>query len=78
MALGIAVVGSDHPEQGPMIRDSGAGICVPYDEDKFAAAICLLLDDREQARAMGRRGQHYVRAHRSYALIAERVEARYF
>ena len=75
MAMGKVVVANDHPEQRLVIEESGAGLCVPYEERAFAEAILKLLRDRVLAQEMGRRGRPYVLAHRSYAIIGERVEA---
>lgn len=76
MAAGKPVVANDHPEQKRVIEESGAGICVAYEEDAFAAAISSLLEDPERSRAMGERGRRYVIEHRSYGAIADMVERR--
>lgn len=76
MALGKAVVANDHPEQKRVIEESGAGLCVPWDEHAFAAAIVQLLHDPQTARLMGARGRSYVRRHRVYGVIADLVEKR--
>jgi len=74
MAMGKAVVGSDLPEQRDLIESSGAGYCVGYDEEAFAAAVLKVASDPERAREMGLRGRRYVLEHRSYAVIADTVE----
>jgi glycosyltransferase involved in cell wall biosynthesis len=76
LAAGKPVVANDHPEQRRVIEDSGAGICTPYDEGAFAAAILSLLEDPARCRAMGERGRRYVIEHRSYGAIADLVERR--
>jgi glycosyltransferase involved in cell wall biosynthesis len=76
MALGKAVVANDHPEQRRIIEESGAGICVPYDEAEFAAAIVTLLKDPKATQMMGERGRRYAVEHRSYGVIADAVEKR--
>jgi glycosyltransferase involved in cell wall biosynthesis len=76
MALGKAVVANDLPEQQRLIEESGGGICSPYAEQPFAAAIVSLLKDREKARLMGQRGRRYVMEHCSYSVIADKVEQR--
>ncbi|MEP6546189.1 MAG: glycosyltransferase family 4 protein [Gammaproteobacteria bacterium] len=76
MALGKAVVANDHPEQKRVIEESGAGLCVPYDEAAFAHAIVTLLENPEMARHMGERGHRYAVEHRSYRVIADLVERR--
>ncbi len=73
MALGRPVVANAHPEQSLIIGESGAGICVEWSAEAFADAICTLLNDPESAEAMGERGRGYVRAHRTYAVVAPAV-----
>lgn len=77
MAMGIAVVVNDHPDQRKVIMESGGGICVSYDEAAFAAAITDLLIHPEKAKVMGMRGRRYVEENRTYAVLASRVEQRY-
>ena len=74
MAMGKAVVANDHPEQRRVIEASGAGYCVPYEEQAFAAAVVSLLEDPETARVMGQRGRRYAVEHRGYGVIADSVE----
>lgn len=76
MAMGKAVVANDHPEQGLVISESKAGICVPYDEDEFAEAILRLFNGPEETRQMGIRGRQYVEKDRSYEQIADLVETK--
>ncbi|RJO60190.1 glycosyltransferase [candidate division WS5 bacterium] len=74
MAMGKAVVANDHPEQKLVLEESGAGICVPYDEKKFADAIILLLRDKKKAQIMGTLGRKYAEEKRDYEKIANIVE----
>ena len=74
MAMGKAVVATDHPEQRILIGESGGGYCVPYDEQAFADATVRVLQDPACAEQMGRRGRKYVIEHRSYEAIAAVVE----
>ncbi len=74
MAAGKPIVANDHPDQRLLLDASGAGICVPYDEAAFAAAIVRLLKSPAEARLMGARGRPYVAEHRSYKTIADIVE----
>jgi glycosyltransferase involved in cell wall biosynthesis len=78
MAMGKPVVGNDHPEQSKVIRESGAGLCVPYEIDAFAEAILEILQNPEQALEMGIKGREYVEQNRSYDKIADLVEETYF
>jgi len=57
-----------------VIEESGAGYCVPFEEEPFAEAVVRLLLDPVAARAMGELGRRYAVEHRSYGVIADRVE----
>ena len=47
IAAGVPVVGSDFPEIGALLRDTGAGIAVdPSDNELLVRAVRTLLDDR--------------------------------
>jgi glycosyltransferase involved in cell wall biosynthesis len=76
MAMGRPVVANDQPEQRRIIEASGAGHCVAYQEEPFAAAIVELLNDPETANRMGAAGRRYVFEHRAYPVIADIVEKR--
>jgi len=77
MALGKAVVATDHPEQRLVISASGSGICTRYAEEPFADAIIRLLKHPNQAVEMGIKGKRYVAQHRIYSKLADVVEQRY-
>jgi glycosyltransferase involved in cell wall biosynthesis len=77
MALGKPVVANDHPEQQLVIRESGAGICVPYREKDFADAVAYLLTHPESNIEMGTRGRDWIYKNRSYRIISELVERTY-
>lgn len=77
MAMAKNVVANEHPEQRLVLEESGAGRCVPWDEQAFADEVCRLLDDPEQAKAMAARGPDYVRAARTYDVIGEQLNAHY-
>jgi glycosyltransferase involved in cell wall biosynthesis len=77
MALGKAVVANDHPEQRLVINQSGAGLCVQYDENQFADATITLLKNPQQRELMGRNGRNYVLHKRSYKVIGDMVERTY-
>lgn len=58
MAAGLPFVCSDFPLWKQIAEKTGAGICVPYnDYDAIRAAVQSLLNDRERAQEMGRRGR---------------------
>ncbi len=77
MALGKAVVANDHPEQRLVLEESQGGICVPWEEGAFAAAIVEVLNNLEKAQKMGESGRKYVNQYRTYSHIADKVEAEY-
>lgn len=61
MAAGIPYVCSDFPDWRKVAEDSGAGICAdPGKTDEIRNAIRFLLNNREKAQEMGRRGRQYV------------------
>ena len=70
LALGIPGVANDIPDQALVIERSRAGLCVPMQAEAFAAATLRLLADRELAAACAERGPPWVRAHRTYAILA--------
>jgi glycosyltransferase involved in cell wall biosynthesis len=71
------VVANEHPEQTQILADSGMGPTVPWDEAAFADAVVALLADPEAARARAALGPDWVRAHRTYGVIAAQVDAVY-
>lgn len=73
MAFRKPVVATEHPEQRLVVAESGAGYCVPFEEEPFANAIIDLLARPEEAAAMGERGFEYVRKHRCYSVIGGQV-----
>ncbi|NML17520.1 glycosyltransferase [Azohydromonas caseinilytica] len=77
LAMAKCVVANEHPEQSLVMEESGAGRCVAWDEEAFAAEICRLLDEPAAAQAMAARGPEWVRRHRTYDVIAQQVDAAY-
>jgi len=58
MAAGLPIVASNFPLWKQLIDDVGCGIVVdPEDPEDIAAAINWLLDHRQEAEEMGKRGQ---------------------
>ena len=51
---------------------------MPYDEKEFANAIIELLDNPDKAKEMGKLGYQYVKKNRSYEVLANKLEQRYF
>lgn len=75
LALGLAVVANDHPEQRLILRETKAGVCVPWSARHFARAVSWLMSRPPEVRAeMGRRGRAWVERTRSYARIGDDVE----
>jgi len=77
MAMAKCIVANELPEQCQVMETSGVGRCIPWDEQSFADEICYLLRDPEYARMMAAKGPDWVRAHRTYDVIADRVESQY-
>jgi len=77
MALKKPVVANDHPDQSLVISESGGGICVPYQEDAFAAAIVKILLDPGMAELMAKKGYQYVTECRTYTYLSELIDGKY-
>ena len=77
MAMAKCIVANEHPEQCQVMEESGIGQCVPWSEEAFAEAVCILLDDPEYARKLAAKGPEWVRTHRTYDVIARIVDAKY-
>lgn len=78
LALGIPVVCNDNPDQEQAIKDSGAGICVPYSAQNFANAVIKMLSlDKAERDKMQIKGKNYVSHYRSYLKIGNDVADAY-
>jgi len=77
MAMGRPVVANEHPEQSLVIGESGAGIAVPWDEQRFADAMTQLLDDPARCHEMGMAGRKWVEENRSNRILSDTVESIY-
>ena len=71
------VVANDHPEQSLIIKESGGGICTPYDVESFAMAIVKILSNPDMAHTMGEKGYEYVMKYRTYSSLAKKLEETY-
>jgi glycosyltransferase involved in cell wall biosynthesis len=78
MAMGRPVIANDQPEQVQVIGESGAGICLPWNETAFADATLKLLRDPVLAQQMGARGRAWVERNRTSAIMADIVESKYY
>lgn len=77
MAMARPVVANEHPEQSLVIAESGAGVCVPWDEAAFARAIIELLQSPQTGAEMGAKGRAWVAEHRTNEIMADLVLDRY-
>ncbi|MEN3276827.1 MAG: hypothetical protein V7631_2617 [Massilia sp.] len=77
LALGIPGVANDIPDQALVLRESGAGLCVPMEAGAFAEATLRLLGDPLLAAACAGRGPPWVHAHRTYDILARDVARAY-
>ena len=78
MAMGKPVIGNDIADQKEVINKSGGGICVRYEEEEFADAIIDLLNNPKKAEEMREKGREWVVRNRSYEILANNLEQRYF
>ena len=77
LALGIASVANDIPDQQLVIEQSGAGLSAPMQAGPFSAAVRALLDDPVLRCRLGARGPAWVRRHRSYDILGRKVAEAY-
>lgn len=79
MAMGKPVVANEEiPEQKEVIEECCGGILVKFEAESFARGIIELLNNSEKAKVMGNRGREWVVNNRSYAILARRLEEKYF
>jgi glycosyltransferase involved in cell wall biosynthesis len=78
LALGIPSVANTHPDQAVILRESRAGVCVPWGARHFARGVrWLATRSLDELNAMACRGREWVSAHRTYARIADSFETGY-
>ncbi len=77
MALGRPIVANEHPEQSNALKSSGAGLCVPWNEEAFSKALLSLLNNPEAAEKMGAKGPVWAVKNRRYDYIAAVVFNQY-
>jgi glycosyltransferase involved in cell wall biosynthesis len=79
MAMKKPIIANEEiPEQKEVIEKSGGGLLVKFDAESFAQAIIILLDDKDRAEEMGKKGFEWVVKNRSYENMAIEVERRYY
>ena len=72
------MVANDHPEQRQVLKESGAGVCVPWGAKYFARGVAWLALRGPAARQrMGESGRRWVLEHRTYGRIADELESQY-
>ena len=77
LAAGLPVVSSRVPDAMTVLAESGGGVCVDNEPGAFAEAIAGYLRDPVLARDHGARGREWVRRHRTFDVLADRVEQAY-
>lgn len=78
MAAGLPVVASDFPQVREIVEGSRCGVVADTTSPQsIAAAIETVLDDLDEARAMGQRGRHAVADRYHWGVSAERLRAVY-
>ncbi|MEO7497488.1 MAG: glycosyltransferase [Massilia sp.] len=77
LALGIPSVANDIPDQQLVISQSQAGLIAPMEAAPFSVAVRALLADPVLRAQCAARGPPWVKAHRSYAMLASEVADTY-
>ena len=78
LVMGVPVICNDNPDQEQIIRQSGAGLCVPYLAEDFASAVIKMLSlDKLELHEMARKGNDYVSQFRDYRHISFDVAGSY-
>ncbi len=77
LAWGKPVVANTIPDQTVVLNESGGGLAVDYTPEAFAEAILRILKDERLAEEMTLAGPGYVKQHRSYAMLSQKLEHQY-
>ena len=78
MSAGLPVLASNFPLWRSLLEDSGAGLCAnPMEPGDIASAIRHVLDDRESADAMGKRGLAAVKTRFQWHFEQQKLAALY-
>jgi len=79
LACGKPVVGSDIPGLGDMLKKEGIGLSFTMgNHEALAGAILSLLDDKERARNMGKKGRDFVVKNYSWEIIVHKLETLFY
>ncbi len=73
LAAGVPVVVNDIPDQAYLVRNTGAGLCVPMEVAQFADAVLRLRDDYDGFADRALQARPWIRSERGYQGIAQRV-----
>jgi len=77
MAFGRPVVANIHPDQSKVLGESCAGYAVEYKPEAFAEAIIGILNSPQKGHSMGEAGRKYVKEHRNYEVLSQKLEKKY-
>ena len=78
MALGLPVIASDFPLYREVVEGNRCGVCVPpHNPEALASSIRWLLDNPDEAQAMGQRGRAAVCGRYRWDVEAEKLLAFY-
>ena len=78
MAAGLPFLCSDFPFWRTIAEESGGAICVDLNDiPAIQTAIRLLLEDREYAQEMGRKGREYVVKYKNWTTQEKKLNALY-
>ena len=78
LSLGIPVVANKEIyDQNAVLRTSGGGFSVEYNERDFAKAIVWMLDNPLKAIEIGRRGREWVSVERNYEVTTIKLEKQF-
>jgi glycosyltransferase involved in cell wall biosynthesis len=77
MALARPIICNDQPEQKKIIEESGVGLCVNWSPKAFADAMVWILANPQKAEVMAQKGPAWVKQHRTYSIISQKVWLQY-
>ncbi|MBM3262411.1 MAG: glycosyltransferase family 4 protein [candidate division Zixibacteria bacterium] len=73
MAMGKPIVTVRIPNFAEIVEETGCGLVVEADPERYAAAVSDLIERPEQAVLMGRRGRQAIEREYDWAVISERI-----
>ncbi len=78
LSVGLpAICNKEINDQDEVVRKSGGGYSIPYNEEDFARVLIKMLKDRETLAKMGRNGRHWVSKNRTYERLTDQLESHY-